>query len=89
MRNIQKPGKVSEKAASVSLSCDDVYVESHHTGLCRFSVENFSLMSASERLDQFESSGRLVELVKILAFCCGRKLSVEGFTGFSSYQLAF
>lgn len=62
MRNIQKPGKVAEKAASVSLSSDDVYVESHHTGLCRFSVENFSLISASERLDKFESSGRLIEL---------------------------
>ena len=56
MTNIQKPGKV---ASASSNSEENAYVESHHTGLCRFSVENLSLMSASERLNQFESSGRL------------------------------
>lgn len=56
MRNIQKPGKVASASSSKE---ENAYVESHHTGLCRFSVENLSLMSASERLDQFESSGRL------------------------------
>jgi len=45
MTNIQKPGEITEKAASDSLSTEENgYVESGHlTGLCRFSVKSLTV----------------------------------------------
>jgi len=45
MENIQEPGEIAEKAASVSSSSEENgHIGSdHHTGLCRFSVENLTV----------------------------------------------
>jgi len=44
MRQVQKPEEIAENAASVPLrSEENAHVESHHKGLCRFSVKNLTV----------------------------------------------